>query len=125
MTQFTPEEIRDAAAVVRAYGSPPHVRTQAETETMFRTARMLDDIASRTEREQAEEANRQNRIEQLTDEIVTIFNVRGKWPDVASFMLDRYPALADAPARQSACDCGNENDASWCDDECASRSAGR
>lgn len=106
MTQFTPEEIRDAAAVVRAYGAPPHVRTQSETETLFHTARILDDIATRTEREQAEQAQRKKRIEQLAAELWTIAGGYGPLAesgrrdfhiDVARKLIDRYPALAEAP----------------------------
>lgn len=108
MTQFTPEEIRDAAAVVRAYGAPPHVRLQSETETMFRTARMLDGIAARTECEQAEQAQREKRIEQLAAEILLFAGgstpldtltprSRRIYIDTARQLLDRYPALAEAP----------------------------
>lgn len=113
MTQFTPEEIRDAAAVVRAYGAPPHIRTQSETETLFRTARILDDIATRTEREQAEQAQRKKRIEQLAAELWTIAGGYGPLAqsghrdfhlDVARKLIERYPALAMS-AQLSDCTC--------------------
>lgn len=106
MTQFTPDEIRAAAAVVRAYGAPPHVRTQSETETLFRTTRILDDIATRTEREQAKQAQREKRIKQLTDELIEFAYPGIDFPPVSDMrvmghiaraLIDRYPALVEAP----------------------------
>ena len=92
MTELTPERIRDAAEVVSLlYGNT----------TIPATGNNLRAAADKLEHDQADKAKRENRIEQLTDEIITIFNARGKWPDIARVMLDRYPVLAEQP------DCGH------------------
>ncbi|OCB56144.1 hypothetical protein A5722_14710 [Mycobacterium vulneris] len=107
MTDLTPERIRDAAEVVRAFSVPPHVWTGGEHDGMARAAILLDNIAVRREREQAEEAKRDKRIKQLTNELIEMTYGWDPMPSVSHMrsmnglavqLLDRYPALADGPA---------------------------
>lgn len=135
MTELTPERIRDAAEVLRQVNV--YTGGSADLENLSAwTVRGLRHIAMRVERELADaEAKRATRIFQFAAELYGIAGgsvpfssitpiVRDRHIDIARQLIDRYPTLAETP-KQNACDCGNENDATWCDDECASRSASR
>jgi hypothetical protein len=111
MSETTPEQAKAAAEVLRAFQMPPHVWTQSESEAMGRSARILDGIAGRLEREQAAKAKRDKRIEELAD---LLFRFRSDYPTIgdysmskasgyhryATVFLDRYPCLLDEDAGQ-------------------------
>ena len=132
MTKLTPERIRDAAEVLRQLDT---ARRPGDPEYSWAPCQ-VEKRANDLERELAEtEAKRATRIFQFAAELYGLAGgsvpfssitplVRDRHIDIARELIDRYPTLAETP-KQNACDCGNENDATWCDDECASRSASR
>lgn len=104
MSGVTAEQARAAAEVLRVFQFTPNVWTQGESETMGRSARILDDIAKRMEREQAEKAKRDKRVDRLSDDAIESI-----WPGIdfppvremsavkstVRYLLDRYPSLLD------------------------------
>ncbi|WP_396921612.1 hypothetical protein [Mycolicibacterium sp.] len=104
MSELTPERIRDAAEVVRA--ATAHVCTQMGIESLTHAARILDGQAANIEREQAAEAKRKKRIDELSDEMIAIAYPDISFPrvsdmqrckNIATVLIARYPALADGP----------------------------
>lgn len=102
MSEVTAEQARAAAEVLRVFQFSPNVWTQGESETMGRSARILDDIANRMEREQAEKAKRDKLVEELAEELCMVIGW-ASWADssregyrrAARHLLDRYPSLLD------------------------------
>lgn len=100
MSELTPERIRDAAAVLRQLDTGYYVY---RTEYSW-TPSQLDRKATILEREQAAEAKREKRIEELGYELMQIDSPGRQHPCVpachlrtARELITRYPALADGP----------------------------
>lgn len=102
MSELTPEDLRHAADVVEAAN---------DEHREYLTPGELRSLADRLEREQAAEAKREKRVGELALEAMaahygltaevaksnwTNANQKG-WRNVASTLLDRYPALVDGP----------------------------
>lgn len=94
MSELTPKRIRDARETVRQVFAPFAIGSAA--------CQVLDDLlkaADELEREQAEEAKRFLRAEELAIEIYRIESAFGPHAalNVARALLDHYPALAEGP----------------------------
>lgn len=106
MIDLTPERIRDAAEVLRAYGAFKRPNGVDEDHNrLCWPAEYLDDWADRLEREQDVEAKRDKRIEELAQELFYLryndrewfYAQRVTWQETARALLDRYPSLLDEP----------------------------
>lgn len=98
MSEVTAEQARAASEVLRALQHPPNVWTQGDSESMGRSARILDDIAKRMEREQAEKAKRDKRIEELAGKmrLAAIEGAAGEhWESAARWLIKAHPSLLD------------------------------
>lgn len=116
MTKLTPERIRDAAEVLRQVNVYTGGTADLENLSAW-TVRGLRHIAMRVERELADaEAKRATRILQFAAELYGIAGgsvpfesitplIRDWHIDVARKLIDRYPALAEAPATARLNDC--------------------
>lgn len=98
MSELTPERIRDAAAVLRQLDTGHDVY---RTEYSW-TPSQLDRKATILEREQAAEAKREKRAEELAEEVIRALNIAvisnmQLVNRTVRHLIARYPALADGP----------------------------
>lgn len=94
MNELTPERIRDAAEVLQAWATGGYTRTVRE----------LREYADKLERDQADKAKREQRLEEFTDELLAIAYPDTPMPPLselrrmsgmASALLALYPALME------------------------------
>lgn len=95
MSELTPERIRDAAEVISLY-------ERLHCNEFSTLAPFLRSEADRLERDQAAEAKREKRVDELTDEVIRALNIAvisnmQLVNRTVRHLIARYPALADGP----------------------------